>query len=505
MRRVVNRRRFLQLLSAAGIGVHLGACEDYEATTGPGGSGGTGGTGGSGGAGGTGGTTSTTGGGAKVLVIGGGLAGLTAAWELDKKGHQVTVIEGQTRVGGRVHTHRDGWENGQHVEEGAVRIPDVHEHTVQLATDLGLTLEEFQSGDPLYYIDGTAFKHEDGMPWPVAGLVGDEVDKGLAKYDDYILPFFEEFGNYRLGEFPKPGALQAYGGMSWAEFLESKGASDPWIKLYASDNGSEISKIAALIWMATEVADYDWNKTYHIQGGNDQLATKLAEKLGDKVLLGRKVLKIEHTDTGVTVHVDNAGTMETFTGDHLVCAIPFSTLRKVEISPALPADKSMVISDLYMMPSSRGFFQTSDRFWQDQGLGGIKLVKTDTPVERIWDLSNVQAGDTGMLMSYMQYENALAFDALPEAGRKAYLEDIIDGFFPGFAGKVVAYHQKSWALDPWVEGAWTDLLPDQWAWFDIIRRAEGRIHFAGEHTSIWAGWMQGAIESGKRAATEITG
>lgn len=495
MKRVVNRRRFLELMSAAGIGTYLGGCDnDGPIVVTPQGSGG----GGSGGSGGSGNGVK------KVLVIGGGLGGLSAAYELMKKGHDVTVIEGQNKVGGRVSTHREGFEDGQYAEEGAVRIPDVHEHTVGYCNELELTLSEFTSGDPLYHIDGTSFKHVDGMPWPVAGLVGDEKDKGLGKYDDYVKPFFEEFGNWRNGDYPKMDALTKYDGMTWAQFLKSKGASDPWLKLYGADNGSEISKISAVLWMATEIADYDWDKTFHVQGGNDLIATKLAEKLGDKIRLGLKVTKIEYTENDVTVYFDNKGTIESLTAEYLVCALPFTTLRKIEISPPLPEDKTKVINELYMMTSSRGFFQTKTRFWKAQDLGGVKLVKTDTPAERIWDLSNVQPGTNGMLTAYMQYNNAAAFDATADDARRAYLENIINGFFPGFEDEVVAYHQKSWALDPWVEAAWTDLLPNEWGNLAIIARPEGRIHFAGEHTSVWAGWMQGAIESGKRTAEEIS-
>jgi len=467
----------MELLSAAGIGTWLGACGNESETTPEGAK--------------------------KVLVLGGGLAGLTAAYELMKTGHDVTVLEGQSKVGGRVSTYHEGFQGGQHVEEGAVRIPDVHEHTVDYCNDLGLELVEFESGDPLYYLNGQSFQHVEGMDWPLAGLVGDEKQLGLDKYDDYIYKFFEEFGNYREGGFPKPDAVTKYNKLTWADFIKGNGASDAWLKLYTADNGTEISKIGALIWMATEVADYNWDKTFRIEGGNDLLPKALAAKLGDKVLMDRKVTKIEHTDKGVTVHFDNNGVSESLSADHLVCALPFTTLRKIEISPALPADKTSIIKDLFMMTSSRGFFQTETRFWKDQGIGGIKLVKTDTPAERIWDLSNGQKGDNGMLMAYMQHENAVSFDNQGESKRRAYLEGVFDGFFPGFKDKVIGYHQKSWALDPWVEAAWTDLLPNQWDQFAIIGRAEGRIHFAGEHTSIWAGWMQGAIESGKRAAAEI--
>jgi monoamine oxidase len=493
MRGVVNRRRFLELLSAAGLGAYLGGCTN----DGPLGVGTTG----SGGAGGSGGGTG--GGPKKILVLGGGLGGLSAAYELMKAGHDVTVLEGQAKVGGRVSTYREGFAGGQFVEEGAVRVPDVHEHTVGYCNELGLNLIPFEPGDPLYYVKGVRFKHEDGKPWPLPGLMGDEKDLGLDKYDDYVKAFFEEFGNWRKGEFPKMTALDKYNAMTWTEFLKSKGASDDWLALYTSDNGTEITKIGALIWMATEVADYEWDVTYHVEGGNDLIAKRLQEKLGERVLLERKVTKIEHSDTGVTVTFDNAGKSETLTADRLVCALPFTTLRKVEISPAFTAEKTGAINDLYMMTSSRGYFQTKTRFWKNEGIGGVKIAKTDTPAERLWDLSNVQAGTNGMIMAYMQYNNAIAYDKKASAMRQSYLEGIIDGFFPGFAAEVVAFHQKSWALDPWVEGAWTDLLPNQWNLFDAIRKPESTVHFAGEHTSIWAGWMQGAIESGKRCAEEI--
>ena len=92
--------------------------------------------------------------------------------------------------------------------------------------------------------------------------------------------------------------------------------------------------------------------------------------------------------------------------------------------------------------------------------------------------------------------------AQPEADRRAWITERIEAFFPNLSAQTVLYDQKCWGEDPWVYGAWCDILPGQWWLFKAAGLAEGRVHFCGEHTSIWSGWMQGAIESGKRAAFE---
>lgn len=479
-KKAFDRRQFLGLLAASGIAVYLPGCGSDDETT-------------------------PAAGGKKVLVLGAGMAGLSAAYELKKQGYEVTVIEAQGRVGGRVHTQHDGFMNGQYIELGAVRIPDVHEHTLGYVEELGLELVEFGHGEPLYYLQGNRFMHVEGEPWPLAGMTAEEQMNGLDMWSTYVAANFEEFGNPREGTFPKMGIEALHDGKTWTEYLKSKGASDDWLVLYGSDNGSEVTKIGCLAWMAAEVADQDWDKTYHVKGGNDLIAQGLAEKVGDVILFDREVKLIEHSDVGVTIHVDHVGISEVYQADHLICAIPFSTLRNVAVSPHFPDDKAQAIDELFMMGSSRGYFQTKTRFWEAEGIGGLKIAKTDTLAERLWDLSNVQDGDTGMIVAYTQHENAIAFAAIPKDEREAYIQAEIEKFFPQLGDEKLVYAEKVWAEDPWVKGAWTDLLPGQWWMFAVIGRAEGRVHFAGEHTSIWAGWMQGAFESAKRAVKEITG
>lgn len=177
----------------------------------------------------------------------------------------------------------------------------------------------------------------------------------------------------------------------------------------------------------------------------------------------------------------------------------------MELLPAFSEEKMRALRELVMAPSARLWMQTRTRFWKAEGIGGLKIAKTDTPVERLWDLSNVQEGTPGMVMAYMDDQNARAFSAVPEAQRPEYVLRHVERFFPAIRAEAQAFHGKSWAEDPWVKGAWPALQPGQAWMFPVLPRLEGRVHFAGEHTSLWAGWMQGAIESGKRVVREIHG
>lgn len=501
----VDRRRFLEMLAAMGVSVYIPACtgDSKESGTTNGNNTDTGTDTGTDSGTDTGTDTGIDALHFDVVVLGGGLSGLSAAWELQKAGKSVVVLEAQDHVGGRVRTDHDGWDNGQYFEMGAVRIPDVHNYTLEYVEALGLDLAEFSSGEPLYYLKGNRFIYQDGDAWPLPNGTPEEQANGPDMWGTYVAGHFDAFGNPRDGTFPQPDTIASYDNMSWTQFLASVGATEDWLALYTAGEGSEVSKIGAIAWMAAEVADQDWDATFHVVGGNDLIPKGVASQLGDAVKLGRVITKIEHTDTGVLITVDNNGTPEVYSGDHCVCALPYTILRNIPVSPAFSEQKTKCINELFMMNSSRGFYQTRSRFWQEEDIGGVKIAKTDTKAERLWDISNVQEGATGMVMAYTQNENANALQAVAEGDRKAYLDAEIKKFFPQIEDETLHFKSWSWGDDPWVKGAWCDILPGQAWMLAVVGAAEGRIHFAGEHTSIWAGWMQGAIESGKRTAQEI--
>ena len=484
----------------------------------------------------------------RVVVIGAGLAGLAAAHEIQKVNRSVEIVllEARPRVGGRVLTIRrdqltgEPFDEGQYVEVGAHRIPETHDRTLGYVDELGLSpsVVEFShamgggaSGQQKYVLKGTSFFF-DGVAWPsflnlsaaeraksvfqqsleyeFKYVTGPRPPKGSNSLGHPAVPLYKP-ANWPYGDGIR-STLDQWNALTLAEFHTQNGASDDWRRLYMADNGTEVLRLAALAWLAQSALDFDWGTTYYLDGGLDQIPGRLATSVqggGASILLEHKVTSLVRTLTGIDVNYRDAlGTARTLVADEVVCTAPFPVLRtKVDLSAAgIAADKMFWINSLGMTPAARVALQVKDRFWRDEGIEGLKLAGTDTPMERVWHSTNTQPGNRGILQVYLQGQNAL--DA-PVAGTLPWVRDGLSPLiFPqiadssqGWNGKGVA---KLWHQDEWAGGAWAAPKPNEMLQgFHTWGRAEGRVHFAGEHTSLYAGWMQGAIESGQRAAAEV--
>ena len=344
----------------------------------------------------------------------------------------------------------------------------------------------------------------------IAYLPGDEASMGTDEvWSRYLASAASEIGDPLAAGFPG-AAAQGLDSMSWTDWLLSRGMSPEFLRIYRTETTSDSSVISALHWMATEIADKEWKKTFTIRGGNDQLAQAFAQRLGTRIHLESPIVRIAHTDAGVAVTHDSAGGAKTVEADYMVCAIPPTLLREVELVPVLREDKMVAIREVVMMNVGRVVLQTRSAFWRQLhgGLRGLTLVDTDAPIERVWDPSGVMSNPDGkaLLIAYMAHQNADAFARVSEAERIQYGIDHMRPFFPKIEAEYDgAGFSKCWGEDPWCKGAWLALRPGQFDWLGILARPEGRIHFAGEHTSIYPATMEGAIESGVRAAQEILG
>jgi monoamine oxidase len=498
----ITRRRFLALSAAAAAagstGLGFGSPDDAKAAAD---------------------NASRDGRGKSVVVLGGGLAGLCAAYELRNKGYQVVaVLEAQDRTGGRVRTVRSGLANGQYAELGATRIADSHPFTLGYMEQFGLERVPFSSGDGLYYLKGKPpFVHADGDPWPadvLPGLTGEDATLGAdsisLKYDHFSEinnPNSPEFlGDPNAPDWPT-GYAATLTPLSYDEYQHRNGASDDAFLINRAINGSELYSDGALFWLAADVVDATWDKTFAIKGGNDQLPRAFTAALGDLVKTRCLVTEIHHGSRGARVTFSQRGRTARIDADHVVCALPFSTLRDVRITPAFPADKTEVIRSLRMMSVSRCCLQTRSRFWESRGIGGLKIARTDTAIDRIWHHTDVQDGATGIIGAYMQNQTGVDYAASGPnfAARSAYVRSNVAKFFPEIHAQYLGGVEKIWQNDPYVRGAWGYFGPGEQGMFPIAKRAEGRVHFCGEHTSAWSGWMQGAFESANRVVTEITG
>jgi monoamine oxidase len=236
-----------------------------------------------------------------------------------------------------------------------------------------------------------------------------------------------------------------------------------------------------------------WQK---IKGGTDLLPRAFAERLGDKIHYGSPVVRIEQDEKQARVVFLNAGRRQTMTADNVLCTIPFSVLRNLEL-PALSSQKRDVIKDTHYDAVARVYLQTRNRSWEEKGLNGFAF--TSGAVE-IWQPTWSQPGPHGILMTYARPGEAERITKLKENERIATTLNQLDGMFGGLRENFERGTTKCWMEDEWSRGAWAFVGFSNFA--TAISR-EGRIHFAGEHLSPWSSWMQGALSSGLRAVKEI--
>jgi monoamine oxidase len=441
----------------------------------------------------------------KVLVIGAGLAGLAATYELTQAGHDVTLLEASTRAGGRVWTLREPFSDGLYAEAGAGRIPETHDITLKYVKLFGLTLDPFypREGASLYFIRGKRIKVRRGESLDLSNLPFDlspeERRLGLDGLErKYIDPVLNELGNPGAPGWP-PERLKKYDRMTWPEFLRSQGASPGAVALLTALSGWEYD--SALDFLRDDLGHRGAKHLSKIRGGNDLLPKAFASRLAEKIRYGAPVVRIEQDARSVRAVCLQAGSPQTFFADCLICAIPFPCLSQVEIASRFSPEKHTAIEQLTSDPVVRVFCQTRRKFWTGEGLNGF--AETDDPME-IWSPTFDQPGTRGILMAYLSDGLTRRVAALPEGERIRFGLTAIEKVHPRLREHLENTVSISWAQQPWARGAYTIFETGQITSLTAaIRQPEGRVHFAGEHASSWPGWMQGAIESGLRAAREV--
>jgi monoamine oxidase len=445
----------------------------------------------------------------RVLVLGAGLSGLAAAYELSRAGHEVTVLEARTRVGGRVLTLREGFADDLYAEAGATYVPDHHSYTMHYLQQLGVPIDPVVlQGHSVVYLAGHRIRLHSGSPvtWPVE-LRTDE--RGLDLTDllyHYLGDAPANVGDPAAAGWPTE-ALAPYDAVSPTAFFRAQGASPGALSLlrlaedlYLQGDGSDS---LSLLWALRYLHDLAATRQLHlIRGGSDRLPQAFAARLGSRIRLGAPVVRLEHTPDQVAVTYLDSGTPRALAGDYLVCSIPFSVLRTLEVSPAFSPGKMRAIRELPYTSVTRVYLQVRRRFWEDQEETGY--ATTDLPIMACGHLTTNQPGPRGILTSYQAGPQARATATLSESDRLAVTLREMDRVFPGATSQYEWGTSYAWDLDPWARGAYSWVGPGQLTGLERhIRSPEGRVYFAGEHASPWPGWMQGALWSGARVAEAI--
>jgi monoamine oxidase len=183
--------------------------------------------------------------------------------------------------------------------------------------------------------------------------------------------------------------------------------------------------------------------------------------------------------------------------------VPFAVQKNIETVPAFSVDKQKAIEQLPYLAASKIFLQSRERFWLKDGLSGFGT--TDLPISQVWDVTYKQPGTRGILQAFPISIHARRVTEMTEAERIAFALDQVEKLLPGMRDSFEGGVTKCWDDDEWARGASAYYKPGQFGSIKpYVAEPEGRIHFAGEHTSVWIdGWMQGALESGNRVAREV--
>ncbi|HWC47487.1 MAG TPA: NAD(P)/FAD-dependent oxidoreductase [Solirubrobacterales bacterium] len=448
----------------------------------------------------------------RVVVVGGGLAGLTAAYRLKQAGINAQLYEASDRLGGRCWTRRGDFAEGQIAEHGGELIDQGHTEIRQLAQELGLDLDNLVSAevngtDPFHYFDGQPYSYEEATN-DLKGIWQQiHKDVSAASY-----PTLYNSSTQRGRE------LDAMSIADWIQAYVPGGLKSKLGQLldvaYNIEYGAETNVQSSLNMLY--LLGYSGqgqlrifgpsNEKYHVRGGNDQIPARLAAELKGQITKERPLTSIKRNTDGTYKLVFESGlSTETVTADQVVLALPFSILRTLDYSKAgFSKVKTTAIEQMGMGTNSKLHVQFKDRLWNSLGCNGETYA--DTGYQNTWEVTRAQAGSSGILVDYTGGTIGASFGSGTPAERAAQFLKQIEPVLPGISSR---WNGRAtidfWTGYQWTKGSYSYWKVGQYTKFaGAEREPEGNCHFAGEHTSIdFQGYLNGAVESGERAAGEI--
>jgi len=377
-----------------------------------------------------------------VVVVGGGFAGLSAAWEVVRAGRSVLVLEAQDHVGGRARNLEIA--GGEVSERGATFAGPTQNEILALAKEMGVeTFPTFAQGENVYYADGERTRYSD------TGPLGTELSL-----------LFVLFYIAASGDEQHPGTFE---------------------RNFNTRDGAQM---------------------FRFRGGSQRIAIELARRLGSRVLLRKPVRRIDQDAGGVRVHCDRL----TVTARRAIVTAPPAMAARIEYVPPVRIERDQLTQSLRQGNLTKVTAVYDRPFWRDEGLNGTAL-SLNGPVNVAYD-DSPEDGSPGVLFGFVGGDEARGFYGRPAAERRDAALGSLANYFGPKAREATQYFESTWPGNRWHRGGPVGIAgPGALvAHGHALKEPVGRIHWAGTETSsYWAGYMDGAVRSGKRAAAELLG
>lgn len=471
-----------------------------------------------------------------ILILGAGMAGLAAGYELAQRGHQVTIFEAEnSRLGGRVFTHR--FQNGQYGELGAMRVPTSHDYTRYYIQQRKLKLRSFiNTGSETFRdFEGTLCRAKD-IPQQIGNLFNlsqRDLD-AIKKNDDHdavylrimqdVLASFDDAEKAQLfGRGPLSDKLNRLDTQSLLQTLRHYADTDDAIRLMGKATILDDYWHRSTILFMREELEGAFSGLEEIQGGMDCLPKSVADAplpdgmtLRNHISFSKEVSAIECGTEGITVTFKQQGKLDKVTFPYVLCTIPFSVLRRIDIKGSSGSKKIKdAIQGLSYHSSTKVLVNCEQRFWelQDGIYGGASL--SDSIARMTFYPSdnaeardqNISSGPGVLLGSYTWGSDARRLSALSLQERGELVIDKVGRFHPqirDYLDSEEPYASIAWDQYSFAAGAFSSPSPnDLQIFFPGADQHAGRLFFAGEHLSPYPTWIQGALWSALQAVMQI--
>ena len=448
-------------------------------------------------------------------MIGAGFAGLTAARELVKKGvKDVVVLEARNRVGGRTWTRRLGGVDydvgGQWLKIEPSRFGWAQERITKLAKDVGVeTFRTYNEGQNVYYYDGTLQRYDSTGPLgpippdptgaPDAFKAIQQINS-MAKQVPLDAPWTADnavewdgqtFETWKLANAATPGG----------RFLLDLGIEAVW-----ACQPRDVSLLHVL-WYTHNADTFDnlintagGAQDSRFVGGASAVSKRVARALGKRVVLRSPVRRIVRKGRKVRVESDRAIVV----ADRVIVTVPPAVAARIEHRPVLPPLRAQLEQRVPMGTVVKCQARYPRPFWRDDGLTGQATSNTG-PVKVTFD-NSAAGGEPGVMLGFIEGHDAREWSERPAGERRQAVLESFARYFGDAMLKPDFYVEKSWAADEWSAGCYTGYTPPGVLldYGKALREPLGHIHWAGTETATrWSGYIDGAVQSGERAAAEV--